>query len=101
MKKAAKKTPPATVRARSAVRRAWMRSKERGLALKRDGYTCQSCGVKQSAAKGREVRVVVHHVDEVRWGGTLQEMAEDMFCDAGRLLTLCVACHKALHKGEK
>ena len=78
-----------------------MRSPERGQALKRDGYRCTTCDVKQSKAKGRAVKVVVHHIDGVRWTGTFREMAEDMFCPPSRLTTLCVGCHKAIHKGEK
>ena len=95
-----KKAPPATTRARSAVRRAWMRSVERGACLKRDGYTCRVCGVKQSIAKGRVVKVVVHHIDGVRWTGTFREMAEDMYCGIDRLLTLCKKCHADIHKED-
>ena len=67
--------------------------------MKRDGYACRRCGAKQSKAKGKEVRVVVHHIDGVRWGGTFQEMAEDMYCGIDRLLTLCKKCHDEEHRG--
>ena len=49
-------------RIRQALRLLWMRSRERSQALQNTGYCCAMCGVKQSKAKGREVRLDVHHV---------------------------------------
>ena len=91
------KAPRPVAQAKSAIRAAWMRSRERGAALKRDGYRCQGCGVKKSTAKGREVKVIVHHIDGVRWQGTFHEAAGDMFCDPSRLMTLCPDCHEKEH----
>lgn len=92
------KVPRPVAQAKSAIRGAWMRSRERGEALKRDGYKCQVCGVKKSTAKGREIKVIVHHIDGVRWTGTFHEAAGDMFCDASRLITLCPSCHEKEHE---
>jgi len=54
-----KYTPNGTLR--SWLRKMFLKSRERGEAIKRDKYTCQRCGVKQSRAKGKEVYVEVHH----------------------------------------
>ena len=82
----------------SALRRVWMRSRERAAALKRDGYTCQCCGKKQSKAKGKEVDVVVHHLDGINWTGKAEEIRRDVLQTPARLQTLCVDCHDAEHK---
>jgi|WetSurMetagenome_2_1015567.scaffolds.fasta_scaffold688537_1 5-methylcytosine-specific restriction endonuclease McrA len=78
--------------------RLWLRSRERAAALKRDHYTCQECGRKQSVAKGREVAVQVHHLHP---GGTGMEMErlvgyvyEHMLCSPDHLTTLCKECHE-------
>lgn len=93
----AKKPVPIKTRVRSALRAVWLRSPQRAAALKRDGYCCQSCGVKQSTAKGREVKVVVHHVEEIDWEGVCDLVIERVLQDPSRLTTLCVACHKKHH----
>jgi 5-methylcytosine-specific restriction endonuclease McrA len=71
-----------------------MRSRERVAALKRDKYTCQECGKKQSKAKGREVAVVVHHLDGISWDGLIELVARRLLQDPGKLTTLCAACHE-------
>ncbi len=63
MSKRLPNTPRSTVRA--ALRQLWLRSRERAAALKRDQYTCQVCGRKQSKAKGKEFDVQVHHKDGI------------------------------------
>jgi len=88
-------TPRSQVR--SALRRLWLRSRERQAALKRDGYTCQECGVKQSRAKGREIKVEVHHLEEtLNWEFLLDYVYRHLLCDPKYLETLCKECH-ALH----
>ena len=52
-------TPNSKIKA--SLRQLFLRSRERAAAIKRDGYTCQVCGAKQSRAQGREVYVEVHH----------------------------------------
>jgi 5-methylcytosine-specific restriction endonuclease McrA len=90
-------------RVRSALRQLWMRCPERAQAIKRDGYRCQICGVKQSKAKGHEVAVQVHHLDEILWDQILDLiMASGLFIGPDGLVTLCKKCHEEKHQnGEK
>ena len=53
--------------------------------LKRDNYTCQCCGAHSTKTKG--VKLHVHHIETRRTGGNAPN----------NLITLCKACHKALH----
>ena len=82
----------AKARARNALRKAWLQSPERAAALKRDGYTCQSCFGKASVAKGKEFKVQVHHIDGLKWA-EIDNFIEQLFCSPGRLTTLCKKCH--------
>jgi len=81
-------------RIRSALRQLWLRSRERAARLKTDEYTCQRCGVKQSKAKGKEVKVEVHHVDGIRWAEIIEYVRANLLCNPVRLETVCVKCHK-------
>jgi predicted HNH restriction endonuclease len=82
-------------RIKAALRQLWLRSREHAAALKRDGYTCQCCGVKKSTAKGREVSVEVHHEDGItNWGEIYRVIRENLLCDPKHLETLCKKCHK-------
>ncbi len=86
------RTPRSQVR--SALRQLWLRSRERQAALKRDKYTCANCYVKQSKAKGREVKVEVHHVAGVlNWDRLFDYMENHLLCDPKYLETLCKECH--------
>jgi 5-methylcytosine-specific restriction endonuclease McrA len=92
-------TPRSQVRA--AMRRLWLRSRERATALKRSGYCCEECGVKQSRAKGREVAVEVHHLDEnMDWEKLIDYVYRHLLCDPARLEVLCKGCHKKEHGAE-
>jgi predicted HNH restriction endonuclease len=87
-------TPNSKIRA--ALRLLWMRSRERAKALKSTSYCCAECGVKQSVAKGREVKLEVHHTDGIDWDGIFDLIRE-------RLLNvpqkpLCKDCHAKAHK---
>ncbi len=93
MGKKLKYTPNSKIK--SALRQVFLRSRERGSAIKRDKYTCQRCGVKQSKAKGREVKVEVHHTAGVEnWNEIYRVIREHLLCDPGKLETLCKKCHK-------
>jgi len=82
-------------RVRSALRQLFLRSRERASALKRDGYCCQICGVKQSRKKGFEVYVEVHHVDSIKnWEQVISAVYEYLLCDSEKLTTLCKECHQ-------
>jgi 5-methylcytosine-specific restriction endonuclease McrA len=85
-------TPRSKVKA--ALRLLWLRSRERAAAIKRDGYTCQCCGKKQSRAKGKEVYVEVHHLSGIKWDYLLNEVFRVLLVDPERLQTLCKDCHK-------
>jgi 5-methylcytosine-specific restriction endonuclease McrA len=80
---------------RSAIRRVWLRSRERAAALKRDRYTCQGCLRKQSKARGKEFSVEVHHKKGIaNWEKLIDAFFEYVLVDPEHLQTLCKECHK-------
>jgi predicted HNH restriction endonuclease len=85
------KTPNATIRGR--INKLFLRSPERSEALKRDGYSCQECGVKQSKKKGFEQKVQVHHIKGKVWDEVIKLIREEILCDPKFLKTLCPSCH--------
>jgi predicted HNH restriction endonuclease len=86
-------TPNSKIKA--ALRQLFLRSRERAAALKRDGYTCQKCGCKQSRARGREQKVEVHHkVGVMNWDALYRAVREYLLCNPEFLETLCPECHK-------
>lgn len=87
-------------RVRAALRQLWLRSRERDAAIKRETGHCQSCGVKQSAAKGREVKLEVHHQDGVSWERMIDQVYETLLCDPEKLTVLCKECHEKHHEEE-
>jgi hypothetical protein len=92
-------TPRSKIRA--AIRQLWLRSRERASALKRTGYCCERCNVKQSKAKGKEVKVEVHHREMIlNWDQIIDLIAEHILCKPEELEVLCVDCHKKEHKKE-
>jgi predicted HNH restriction endonuclease len=81
---------------RSALRRLFLRSRERAAVLKRDGYTCRACGTKQSRSKGREVYVEVHHLAGIEnWPELIEAVRRYLLCGPDDMLCLCNECHKA------
>lgn len=85
-------TPRSKVR--NALRQLWLRSRERAAAIKRDGYTCQMCHVKQSKAKGKEFKVQCHHVDGILgWEKVIDSIYQEILCNPDKLETLCERCH--------
>ena len=83
-------------RVRAAIRKLWLMSRERAKSLKEHEYKCSECGVKQSAAKGREVKLQVHHDPPINWKGLIDLIFE-------RILNvpqvpLCEDCHKKAHE---
>ena len=85
-------TPSSQIR--SALRRLSLRSRERQATLRRDKYTCQACGAKQSKAKGREIAVDVHHVDGIdNWPELIELIREKLLVHPDRQVTLCKKCH--------
>lgn len=79
---------------RSALRMLFLRSRERASAIKRDKYTCQKCGKKQSKAKGKIVKVEVHHKDNIlNWEELFNAIRQYLLCNPELLETLCEDCH--------
>jgi 5-methylcytosine-specific restriction endonuclease McrA len=86
-------------RIRGMLRQMFLRSVERSEALKRDKYTCQKCGVKQSKAKGKEQKVEVHHKSGIDiWEEVIYMIYDELLCDIDNLETLCHECHKKEEK---
>jgi len=86
-------------RVKNALRQLWLRSRERAKVIKEHNNTCV-CGRKGSVAKGREVKIQVHHDPEIDWNGITDLIFE-------RLLNtpqypMCKECHAEKHdkKGE-
>ena len=80
---------------KSALRKLFLRSRERAARLKKDKYTCCSCGAKQSRAKGKEVYVNVHHLEGIEnWQEIYNVIRKNLLCSPDKMQTLCVACHK-------
>jgi len=77
---------------RSALRRLWLRSRERSEALKKAQYSCHDCGVKQSRKKGHEQKVEVHHIDGIlNWQEIIKNIRKNLLND--NLEVLCPECH--------
>lgn len=88
-------------RVRAALRQVFLRGRERAAALKKTGNRCERCGVKASVAKGREVKLNVHHRDRiVNWDKIIDLVFEELLCDPAKLEVLCVACHLKEHGQE-
>lgn len=85
----------------SALRRVWLRSRERGEALRNHGNACACCRKKQSKAKGRECTLEVHHVNHtVNWDRIYRVIREELLIDPEGLAPLCPDCHVEQHERE-
>ena len=101
IKKSRKKPITPRSQIRSALRRLWLRSRERALRLRLDNYTCQGCFKKQSKAKGKEFFVEVHHrVGVVNWDYIINEIYKELLVSPDKLVTLCPRCHDELAEEE-
>ena len=88
-------TPNSKIKA--ALRLLWLHSRERSAAIKRDKYSCQECGAKQSRAKGKEVYVEVHHLENIcNWQEMYDVIRKNLLCNPKFLETLCKDCHRDL-----
>ncbi len=90
-----KRNPDVTPRAhvKRAVRLIWLRSRERGAALRRDDYTCQGCHKRQTKAKGHEFSVEVHHCSGIDWERVIDYIIRNVLQTPEHLVTLCKECH--------
>lgn len=95
-----KKPPTPRSIVRNALRKLWLKCRERSAALKRENYTCERCGKKQSKAKGREVEINVHHKNGVDWGDLVDLVFTRLLQTADDLEVLCVDCHDKEHSKE-
>lgn len=95
-----KKPVTPSSRIRQALRLLWLRSRERAEALKNTGRCCSVCGVKASEAKGREVRLDVHHLDGCDWTGVIDLIRKRILQTPDRLTPLCKPCHDKMHQPE-
>ena len=89
-----------TYRIKKVLRLLFVRSRERAEALRNTGYTCAVCGVKQSAAKGRVVKLAVHHMDGIDWDGLCALVRARLLPDPSRLAPLCKTCHEKEHGND-
>jgi 5-methylcytosine-specific restriction endonuclease McrA len=84
----------------NSLRNLFLRSRERATALKRDNYTCQRCGKKQSRAKDKEVYIEVHHKKPVdkNWDIMLKCIRDCLLVNPEEMISLCKECHKNAHE---
>jgi predicted HNH restriction endonuclease len=85
-------TPKSQIRA--ALRQLFLKSRERASAIKRDGYSCQVCGAKQSRAKGKEVFVEVHHRHGIKNWEWMTDAIKMYLLNEADMETLCKKCHE-------
>ena len=90
-----RRTPDAPLR--SWLRRIWMKCNEKAYANKREGYCCEHCGAKNSRAKGKEVRVIIHHKKLINWDKIFRVLRRELLVSPDQLTALCDDCHKAEH----
>lgn len=80
---------------RNAYRRLFLRSRERAACVKAHNNTCVKCGRKGSVAKGREVKIQVHHIHGIEWEELEAVVRKTLLCNPSMMQTLCKECHKA------
>jgi 5-methylcytosine-specific restriction endonuclease McrA len=83
-----------------SLRTLWMRSRERAAAMKETNYCCAYCGIKQSTAKGKEVRLDVHHMDGIDWSGICDFIRTRLLQTPDRLAPICRPCHDKQHEED-
>ena len=83
-------------RIKSALRQLWLRSRERAKVIKQHNNTCVICNRKGSVAKGKEVKIQVHHEPEIDWDGVVDLIFERVLNTPQ--YPLCKECHKEKHK---
>lgn len=91
-------TPSSQIR--SAIRKLWLRSRERRAAIVRTGNKCETCHVKASKARGREVNIDVHHIWAPNWERIFTVIREELLVGPENLKPLCESCHDEHHAKE-
>ena len=74
------------------IRLCWLRSRERHKVLKEAKYTCCQCHRKQSKAKGKKLKVEVHHKKKIDWKKIVEYVRKEVLDKPQEVL--CVDCHK-------
>ena len=69
--------------------------------MKEAKYCCATCGVKQSKAKGKEVKVNVHHKSGIDNWAEVMLLIRAKLLNKDDMEVLCVSCHDDLHKAER
>ena len=59
------------------------------------------CGSKQSVAKGREVKLEVHHKRSPNWQRIFEVIREELLVDPVELECMCKECHGKHHEQER
>ena len=88
-------TPNSKIKA--ACRALFLRSRERNNVLKAADYRCSKCKRKQSRAKGKEVKVEVHHKKGVLNWAKIYETLRKYLLNENDMVVLCDRCHKEEH----
>ena len=93
---------PTTPKSRivSTLRVLWLRSRERAAVIRRDGNTCQECGVKGSKRKGHEVKIEVHHLNGVSWPKMVEYIQRHLLVSPDDMQCLCKECHKKISEEQ-
>ena len=84
----------------NAIRQLWLRSRERGMAVKLAGNTCHRCGRKGSVAKGKEVYIQAHHINGIDWKGIGELIRERVLQTPQAYEIMCKECHQKEHEGR-
>ena len=96
------KKKPITPRSkiRRCLRQLILQSRERSAALKMTKYKCIQCGIKQSAAKGKVVKLECHHDPPLteKWEEVINIISELL---ASPQYPLCEDCHKEVEERKK
>jgi len=82
-------TPKSQIRA--ALRQLWLRSRERGAALKRANGQCFNCG--------SDFNLEVHHITPIEWDYLIELIRAEILTD--QLLVCCQSCHAIITEGER
>lgn len=87
-------------RVKAALRQLWLRSRERAKVIKEHHNTCIKCGKKGSVAKGKEVKIQVHHNPPIadKWEKIIDLIIEDILLSPQE--PMCKDCHKKEHDGQ-
>lgn len=98
VKKKKRKKKPITPRSwiKGKLQQIFMRAREHGEALRLTGYCCDECGIKKSVAKGRVVKLEVHHKKEANMNKIIDLIQEELLVQEN-LQPLCVPCHDVKH----